>query len=70
MKSSGTEYGDLFESYSNMRDRSEITEEIAVVRPLVGETTLPGWYDEKSYNQGYLDALEWVMRHHSVRRSL
>jgi hypothetical protein len=70
MKSSGTAFDSLFEAYENMRDRSEITEEIAEVLPLVGEEPdlerddaiddMAGIVDHH-YHKGYLDALKWVM---------
>jgi len=53
-----------------MRDRSEIAEEIAAVRPLVGEE--PDLENDDAiddmagvvshhYHKGYVDALEWVL---------
>jgi hypothetical protein len=70
MKSYGTSFDSLFETYENMRDRSEITAEIEVVDPIVGEEPdleQDGAIDDMSgvtnhfYHKGYLDALQWVI---------
>lgn len=70
MKSYGTAFDRLFETYKNMRDRSEITAEIEDVEPMVGEEPdlerddasddMSGIVDH-FYHKGYLDALQWVM---------
>jgi len=75
MKSSGSAFDELFNAYENMRDRSEITGEIAEVRPLVGEEPdleqdaaiddMAGVVDHH-YHKGYLDALEWVIGEASI----
>ena len=76
MKSSGTSFDSLFETYANMRDRSEITEEIAAIRSLVGEAPdleRDGAIDDMSgivdhfYYKGYHDALEWVVGDHEAK---
>ena len=63
-------YNELFETYKNMRDRSEITAEIEGVEPMVGEepdlerddaiNDMAGIVDH-FYFKGYLDALQWVI---------
>jgi hypothetical protein len=67
-------YNELFETYKNMRDRSEITAEIEAVEPIVGEEpdleqNEDGYTDMSGivnhfYHKGYLDALRWVKGEH------
>ena len=64
MKSYGTVFDDLFNAYENMRDRSEITAEIEVIEPMVGEDADWGSLEDlidHFYHKGYRDALRWVI---------
>ena len=49
-------FTEIFETYKNMRDRSEIEAEIAEIKKF-GNLDILGKND---YFRGYVDALEWI----------
>ena len=50
-------FTEIFETYKNMRGRSEIEVEISEVEPSLGSDI----DDTVLYYKGYIDALKWVI---------